>query len=412
MRYAPSTSNGAGRAGVTGYILAINLVVAGLFAAAFAWLATYPRARAAARWIAAAYLLGSVNFLVEWLVPVFDRPRLVVFVAFATSLTGLALLAFGIARLYARPLPVRLVGAVLLSGLALNLAIFDMPRQSILRMVLYQAPYVLILATAAWQVFQVGDRRRMDSLLAWLFAASSAHFLSKPALASIFGSGATPQDYIHTVYGVISQSMGAIFMVGVGLMMLAVLVRDVLSEATTKSETDPLTGLLNRRGFEARARLVGPLVGRSGVPASIVICDLDHFKAINDTFGHAAGDRVIAAFAAQLSAALADDHVAGRIGGEEFAVILPGANAAAARLFAESIRSALADAGVEGLPAGVRPTASFGVAELRADDTMSSMLKRADHALYRAKGEGRDCVRVASADDIAEVASRRMARSG
>lgn len=397
---------------MTGYILAINLVVAGLFAGAFAWLATYPKARQAARWIAAAYLLGSLNFIVEWLVPVFERPRFVVFAAVATSLAGLSLLVVGISRQYARPLPLRLVGAVLLCGCALNLAIFDMPRQSILRMVLYQAPYALILAIAAWQVFRTGERRRMDTLLAWLIAASSAHFLSKPALASIFGSGATPQDYIHTIYGVISQSMGAMFMVGLGLLMFAVLVRDILADATTKSETDPLTGLLNRRGFEARARLVGPLVGRSGVPASIVICDLDHFKAINDTFGHAAGDRVIVAFAAHLSAALGEDHIAGRIGGEEFAVILPGANAASARLFAESIRTALADAGVEGLPAGVRPTASFGVAELRVEDTISAMLKRADHALYRAKGEGRDCVRVASPDDTVDVPSRRMARLG
>ncbi|WP_187968746.1 sensor domain-containing diguanylate cyclase [Aquibium microcysteis] len=397
---------------MTGYILAINLVVAGLFAGAFAWLASYPRARAAARWIAAAYLLGSVNFMIEWLVPVFDRPRVVVFAAFATSLAGLALLAFGIARRYGRPLPVRAVAAILLSGYALNLVIFDMPRQSILRMGLYQAPYAAILALAAWQVFPAAERRRMDALLAWLIAASSAHFLSKPALASIFGSGATPQDYIHTIYGVISQSMGAMFMVGLGLMLFAVLVSDILSDATTKSETDPLTGLLNRRGFEARARLVGPLVGRTGIPASIVICDLDHFKSINDSFGHAAGDRVIAAFAVHLSAAMADDHVAGRIGGEEFAVILPGANAAAARLFAESIRTTFSEAGVEGLPSGVHPTASFGVAELRQGDTMSTMLKRADHALYRAKAEGRDCVRVASPDETGDVASRRMARGG
>lgn len=397
---------------MTGYILAINLVVAGLFAGAFAWLATYAKAQAAARWIAAAYLLGSVSFVVEWLVPAFDRPRFLVFGAFATSLAGLALLGLGIARQYGHRLPVRLFGTVVLCCFALNLAIFDMPRQSVLRMILYQAPYALILALVARQVFLVGERRRIDTLLGWLLVASSAHFLSKPALAWTFGSGATPQDYIHTIYGVISQSMGAMIMVGFGLMMFAVLVSDILADATTKSETDPLTGLLNRRGFEARARLAGPLVGRSGVPTSIVICDLDHFKAINDTFGHAAGDRVIAAFAAHLSAALGDNHVAGRIGGEEFAVILPGANAAAARLFAEAIRAALADAAIEGLPPGVRPTASFGVAELRTDDTMSSMLKRADHALYSAKGDGRDCVRVAPQDGPADGASRRMNRTG
>ena len=394
---------------MTGYILAINLVVAGLFAGAFAWVSTYPRARRAARWIAAAYLLGAASFVVEWMVPVFDRPRFAVFGAFAISLAGLALLGFGIARHYGQRLPFRLFSAALLFGCALNLAIFDMPRMSVLRVLLYQAPYVLVMALVARQVFLARERRRMDTILGWLLAAASAHFLSKPVLAWTFGSGATPQDYINTIYGVISQSMGSMIMVAFGLMMLAVMVSDVLADATAKSETDPLTGLLNRRGFEARSRLVGPLVGRSGIPASIVICDLDHFKSINDTHGHAAGDRVIAAFATHLAAALGENHVAGRIGGEEFAVILPGANAAAARLFAEAIRTAFSGAAIEGLQQGLRPTASFGVAELRPDDTMSSMLKRADHALYRAKNDGRDCVRVAPPEVPADNGSRRRA---
>jgi diguanylate cyclase (GGDEF)-like protein len=394
---------------VTGYILAINLVVAGLFAGAFAWVSTYPRVRDAARWIAAAYLLGATSFVVEWMVPVFDRPRFVVFGAFATSLAGLALLGFGIARQYGQLLPVRLFAGALVCGFALNLSIYDMPRTSVLRVLLYQAPYILVMALVARQVFLARERRRMDTILGWLLAAASAHFLSKPVLAWTFGSGATPQDYINTIYGVISQSMGSMIMVAFGLMMLAVLVNGVMADATAKSETDPLTGLLNRRGFESRARLVGPLVGRSGVPASIVVCDLDRFKSINDTFGHAAGDRVIAAFATHLASALGENHIAGRIGGEEFAVILPGANAAAGRLFAESIRTAFVGGTIEGLPPALRPTASFGVAELRPDDTMSSMLKRADHALYRAKNDGRDCVRVAPPEDTVDNGGRRNA---
>ncbi|WP_245453211.1 GGDEF domain-containing protein [Aquibium carbonis] len=392
---------------MTGYILAINLVVAGLFAGAFAWVSTYPRVRGAARWIAAAYLLGALSFIIEWMVPVFDRPRFVVFAAFATSLGGVGLLGLGIARHYGQRLPIRLFGAALLFGFALNLAIFDMPRTSVLRVLLYQTPYILVMGLVARQVFLVRERQLIDTILGWLLAASAAHFLSKPVLAWAFGSGTTPQDYINTIYGVISQSMGSMIMVAFGLMMLAVLVSEVLADATAKSETDPLTGLLNRRGFEARARLAGPIVGRSGVPASIVICDLDHFKSINDTYGHGAGDRVIAEFAKHLSAALGDNHVAGRIGGEEFAVILPGATATAGRLFAEAIRTAFAGAAIEGLPQALRPTASFGVAELRPDDTMSSMLRRADHALYHAKNDGRDCVRVAPLDLQTDAGSRR-----
>ena len=397
---------------MTGYILAINLVVAGLFAGVFAWLSTHATARSAARWLVAAYSVGSASFVVEWLIPVFEWPRFVVFAAFATSLGGLALVPFGLARNYRQPMPYRLTGAVFLASLLLNLLIYDMPRASLVRVLLYQLPYVAVMAVAALIVFRTQGRRRLDTILAWTLAGAALHFLSKPLLAWRFGTGARPQDYIDTIYGVISQTMGSMIMVGFGLLMVAVLVHEVVADATSKSETDPLTGLLNRRGFEARARRVAPLVGRTSIPASIVICDLDHFKAINDTYGHAVGDKVIAAFAARLEAALDHNHVAGRIGGEEFAVVLPGANATSARLFAESIRTAFASAPIEGLAAGVHPTASFGVAELHGDDTLSDMLRRADEALYRAKADGRDCVRVAADPVVRGDGDRRTLRKG
>jgi diguanylate cyclase (GGDEF)-like protein len=397
---------------VTGYILAINLVVAGLFAAVFAWLATHAPARPAARWLTVAYALGAASFVVEWLIPVFDWPRFVVFAAFATSLGGVALVPLGLARHYGQSMPYRLIGAVFLASLLLNLAIYDMPRASVLRVLLYQLPYVAVMAVAAWIVFSAQGRRRLDAILAWTLVGAALHFLSKPTLAWRFGTGARPQDYIDTIYGVISQTMGSMILVGFGLMMVAVLVHHVVADATSKSETDPLTGLLNRRGFEARARRVAPLAGRSSIPASIVICDLDRFKAINDTYGHAIGDKVIAAFAAQLDAALEHSHVAGRIGGEEFAVVLPGANAASARLFAETIRIAFASAPIDGLAAGVHPTASFGVAEMRDGDALSDMLRRADQALYRAKADGRDCVRVAPGPGALGDGDRRALRKG
>jgi diguanylate cyclase (GGDEF)-like protein len=193
----------------------------------------------------------------------------------------------------------------------------------------------------------------------------------------------------------ISMGLGTIFGIGVALMTLVVLVHDLLLDLTTKSETDTLSGLLNRRGFEQRS--AGALSGAAGqgMPVSLVIADLDHFKSINDNFGHAMGDRVIAAFAGFLRKVADGHHVAGRIGGEEFAIILPGANLAAARLFAEGARSGFAAISIDGLPKDRRFTASFGVAELDQGEGIAELLVRADAALYAAKNEGRDCVRVA-----------------
>ena len=154
-------------------------------------------------------------------------------------------------------------------------------------------------------------------------------------------------------------------------------------------------GLLNRGGFEAHAALALQEARRLGVPVSLVISDLDHFKSINDNFGHAAGDTVIMTFARFLRSAVAGHHLAGRIGGEEFAILLPGTNLVAARLFAEGARNAFASLTVEGMPATKRFTASFGVAELAGGESIGDLMARADKALYIAKNSGRDCVKIA-----------------
>jgi diguanylate cyclase (GGDEF)-like protein len=126
------------------------------------------------------------------------------------------------------------------------------------------------------------------------------------------------------------------------------------------------------------------------LPAALVLADLDHFKAVNDSFGHAEGDRVIANFAGVLRRVAGTQGIPGRIGGEEFAVLLPLADLAAARLFAETVRAGfgISESG------GMRVTASFGIAMLSHDEPLHRLMQRADDALYRAKQSGRDGVRV------------------
>jgi diguanylate cyclase (GGDEF)-like protein len=256
-------------------------------------------------------------------------------------------------------------------------------------------------AIAVGIVAQAKGRSRLDNVLMALLAASAFQFLSKPFLFQAFGgTGASAQDYLATNYALVSQSMGTVFAVAVALMLLVILVRDVLADAAARSEADTLSGLLNRGGFEARAEPVLQDARRLGVPTSLIIADLDHFKAVNDTFGHAFGDCVIATFAGFLRSAMADHHVAGRIGGEEFAILLPGTNLVAARLFAEGARSAFSTLIIQGMPETKRCTASFGVAELAPGETISDLLARADKALYLAKNSGRDCVKIAPRPDM------------
>ena len=157
---------------------------------------------------------------------------------------------------------------------------------------------------------------------------------------------------------------------------------------------DPLTGLHNRRYLEDALEHVRARTARSGEALSVVALDLDQFKAVNDTHGHATGDRVLRRTAEVLRAHVRASDIVGRVGGEEFIVALPGAPLAMALVRAEQWRSAVAGGSVESEEGvEVRCTVSIGVAEhSRLNETIPEALRRADAALYQAKRSGRDRV--------------------
>ena len=159
------------------------------------------------------------------------------------------------------------------------------------------------------------------------------------------------------------------------------------------STRDPLTGLANRSSVLAELQNRFGLSLRYGRPLSVVICDLDHFKRVNDAHGHAAGDQVLRAFGAWATASLREADLAGRIGGEEFLMVLPETDLAGAQPFAERLRQVVASRPVPVSSGGLGVTCSLGIAQRRPDDLdAGQLLARADAALYRAKAEGRDRV--------------------
>lgn len=377
------------------FILAINLVVAGLLAAAFAMIALQDQKRSAGLWIALSYVLGMAYFVVEFVIPLLSDARMGVVGAFAVFLAAMAAFNTGVARRYEVAVPWQAMGVLFAASIIGVWFSQELPRLSFGRMMLYQAPYFFMQAIAVGLVLSARSRNWLDTVLAGTLVASALQFLGKPFLAHALGGwGADPQAYLDSNYALVSQTLGTVFAVAVALLMLVVLVRDIVAEATTKFETDTLSGLLNRRGFEHHGALALDHSLQQGLPVAMVIADLDHFKSINDRFGHAAGDRVIRSFAGFLLATASGRHVAGRIGGEEFAIIMPGTNLASARLFAEGARSAFAGLPINGLPQDMRFTASFGVAERAPGERITDLMQRADNALYEAKHAGRDCVRV------------------
>ncbi len=165
---------------------------------------------------------------------------------------------------------------------------------------------------------------------------------------------------------------------------------ETLLDLSTK---DPLTGLANRGSALTEFQNRFGLSLRYDRPLSVVVCDLDHFKRVNDTYGHGAGDFVLHVFGDRLMGTLREADQAGRIGGEEFLMILPETDLSGARPFAERLRKAIAGTPIL-LPSGALSiTCSLGIAQRTATDLEAGqLLARADAALYQAKSGGRDRV--------------------
>ncbi|HWU19172.1 MAG TPA: GGDEF domain-containing protein [Devosia sp.] len=398
--------------GAAGFVLAINIFVAGLFAAAFATVAWRGTGAAGARWLALAYILGVVNAVLEYVLPGQSDPRLLGMVVFTVPLAAFLICVIGLSRHYEVTVP-WLWLAMLGGGAVLaNALLADQPSSaSFGRALVYQLPYFFAHVIGAIVVMQARRRGALDVLLIIFLLVSSLQFVAKPFLAMTLGD-AQPENYLHSLYGAYSQVLIAFLLVANGVLMLLIIVRDVMAEITLRSETDKLSGLLNRRGFEDRAERALHHAHRAGIPAALVLADLDHFKEVNDSFGHDAGDRVIAAFAALLAGGGDGRMVLGRHGGEEFAIFLPGANLVSARLYAEGVRQAFA--ALPGSDLGVERalSASFGVTQLQAGDGLNDLVHRADAALYAAKKAGRDRVHTANMEPIEEASPRQSGQAG
>jgi diguanylate cyclase (GGDEF)-like protein/PAS domain S-box-containing protein len=174
----------------------------------------------------------------------------------------------------------------------------------------------------------------------------------------------------------------------VGQVIIAHEVRE-LKRLQHLAETDKLTGAYNRRPLEQAVREQFESLVHSGRVFSLILADLDHFKAVNDSLGHEAGDMVLQEFAGIVSQSIRSEDMFVRWGGEEFIILCPGSNLEAAGILAERIRHQLHR---HIFPQGKRITCSFGVVEAKTHDTQSTLISRADQALYKAKELGRNRV--------------------
>jgi len=180
---------------------------------------------------------------------------------------------------------------------------------------------------------------------------------------------------------------------GTAMFVLFMLASDLSEDMKEIAVRDQLTGLLNRRGFSEQGAQAFATASRSNRPLSVIITDIDRFKYINDEHGHAAGDSALCHFARILAAGRRTEDILARVGGEEFALVLPGTTLEAATKIADGLCS-LIDASPIRVEGNSLPmTASFGVATISdKDSSMTDIIVRADRALYRSKRAGRNRV--------------------
>ncbi|MBL9067091.1 MAG: GGDEF domain-containing protein [Sphingopyxis sp.] len=374
------------------FIQLLNPGIGLLFAAAFFLLWLNRRDRYVA-YAAGAYTASAIAFLILDVGPVlpYELHRIPANIGFLA--TG-ALFAAAIIGRYGLPIPWRSMALAAAASMAVFLW-FLLGQPSIggriLSISIGAAIIAMMIVRALWPLHKP---HVIDRVLFWVAALSVINLTARPIVLLALGGGFDSYDgFQQSVYWTTVQFTQAMVSVLAAIGLMVAVAIDQIDELRRQVDDDNLSGLLNRRGFEARAGSALRRCLDDDRPVALMIADLDHFKRVNDTYGHAVGDAIIAAFGAHVRAIATAELIAGRIGGEEFALLVPGAGIETARQFAEAVRTGLAAAAADRIPAALVPTASIGLTIAVPGRNLSALMHEADQALYEAKRTGRNRVR-------------------
>ena len=340
-------------------------------------------------------LYGSVSDLIS-----IDFANALLLTSFALTWTG--------ARVFdhQRPQPILLFGGAAVWLIACRIPGFAQAYD--VRVLMASA----IITTYTWATAYEFWRGRSEPLVSrWpaifmLFAHGALYLLRTP-LGAMLPWSPTGNQVFASVWLTVLSFEALLFTISIAFILLAMAKERIEYRHKTASLIDPLTGVANRRAFLQDGEALLKRQATDPRPIAVMLLDLDHFKSVNDRFGHAIGDRVLEIFADVAGSSMRHVDLFGRLGGEEFAALLRDTTHERALAVAEQIRAdfAAATRDVQGRP--VTATVSIGVVISHdAVLDLSALLAQADHALYRAKDSGRNRVEIASIELILDYAKR------
>ena len=347
----------------------------------------------ALRWWGTAYLLGAVSVALSTLA----GNMLGAMLSLALNAVGFAAcgMVWNAARVFhgRKPnLPGLLLGAMVWVAAVMTLK----PEASAIRFMIgaaIVAIYATLTAAQLWSERRKTLQRRWPAIVVPVL---HGFVLMLPIL---LGGLLRPHDdaFAGSIWVTVFSIELVLYAVATVFVIFMLVSERVVTAHKTAASTDPLTGMFNRRGFaEATSRVI-EREANAGRPVTVLIFDLDHFKSINDRFGHSAGDEILKLFATVVLSTLRITDLSGRVGGEEFAALLP-CPLEEGVIAAERVREAFADSGIVVEDGPVDTTVSIGVAGGPAGTELEVLLAAADSALYQAKRNGRN--RVETAEEL------------
>jgi diguanylate cyclase (GGDEF)-like protein len=372
-----------------------NIVSVTVFTACLCLLAWRNRAMTGLRWFAGGMVVGLVKLVLQGLEgkisPIIGDmvTNELYLVSFVMQLLGL--------RWFVERKPVRHWWPFVAIGIALvTYTILFLGKVPYISNVI-NIPNILVCAAAAWILIKYGRGpfAAVARVTAMILIADAVVMTFRAVLTNLFYKQADLTNRGHTdwkwVYSLAAMAFLATCMV---MCVLWFVVTELSKELAEQARTDPLTGALNRRAMEDTALRETTRSIRYGHLPCMIVLDIDDFKRINDTRGHAAGDSVLQALVRQIKPMMRVNDVLARTGGEEFTILLPNTTASAGIVAAERVRQTVEALEVPFEDEPIRFTISAGVAQLDpAQGGWEGMMRRADAAMYEAKESGRNSVR-------------------